>query len=27
MAQSESGDSISVTLILDEPLSLPEGGL
>ena len=27
MAQSESGDHISVTLVLDEPLSLPEEGL
>jgi len=27
MAQSESGDHISVTLIVDEPESLPEIGL
>ena len=27
MAQSESGDHISVTLILDEPSHLPEEGL
>lgn len=27
MAQSESGEWVSVTLILDEPELLPEGGL
>jgi hypothetical protein len=27
MAQSESGDHISVTLIVDEPEPLPENGL
>ena len=27
MAQSESGDHISVTLIVDEPQPLPEDGL
>ncbi|MEE9607495.1 MAG: hypothetical protein V3U03_07120 [Myxococcota bacterium] len=27
MAQSETGDHISVTLIVDEPGVLPEGGL
>lgn len=27
MAQSESGDHISVTLIVDEPEPLPEDGL
>ncbi len=27
MAQSESGDHISVTLIVEEPEPLPEGGL
>ena len=27
MAQSESGDHISVTLIVDQPEPLPEGGL
>ena len=27
MAQSESGDHISVTLIVDDPAPLPEGGL
>jgi hypothetical protein len=26
MAQSETGDHISVTLIVDEPGALPEGG-
>ena len=27
MAQSESGDHISVTLIVEEPQALPDGGL
>ena len=27
MAQSESGDHVSVTLIFEEPERLPEGGL
>jgi len=27
MAQSETGDHISVTLIVDQPEPLPEGGL
>lgn len=27
MAQSESGDDVSVTLIFDDPESLPESGL
>jgi len=27
MAQSESGDHVSVTLIVEEPEPLPEGGL
>jgi len=27
MAQSESGDHISVTLIVDQPEPLPDGGL
>lgn len=27
MAQSESGDHVSVTLIFDDPESLPESGL
>lgn len=27
MAQSETGDHISVTLIVEEPEPLPEGGL
>jgi hypothetical protein len=27
MAQSETGDHISVTLIVEEPEALPEGGL
>ena len=27
MAQSETGDHISVTLIVEEPEHLPEGGL
>jgi len=27
MAQSETGDHISVTLIVEEPGQLPEGGL
>jgi hypothetical protein len=27
MAQSESGDHISVTLIFEEPEALPDGGL
>ncbi len=27
MAQSETGDHISVTLIVEEPAHLPEGGL
>ena len=27
MAQSETGDHISITLILDDPEGLPDGGL